>query len=89
MPGTLHVRHIGIMRRRPRANAPAFIGVPIPHRCRGEGDRASMITTSCVQPWTLRSEVADAYVPYTGSIRPHNMSWEETMTLWFDGNVIF
>ena len=74
------------MRWRPRANAPAFIGAPIPHRCRGEGDRASRITMIYCDPWTLRSDEADACVPYEGANRPHDMPWEEAMTAWLDGN---
>ena len=88
LPSTQLFRHICIIQRRPRANAPAFIGAPIPHRCRGEGARASMITITYFHSWTLRSEKVDAYVPYAGEIRPCNMSWEEAMTAWLDGNVI-
>ena len=75
------------MRRLPRPNDPAFIGAPIPHRCRGEGDRPSMITMAYFHSWTLRNEEADAYVSYAGSIRPHNTSWEETIA-WLDCNVM-
>ena len=74
LPSTHHARHIWIMRRCARPKAPAFIGAPIPHRCRGKGDHASMITMAYFHPWTLRIKEADAYYPYAGAIRPRNMS---------------
>ena len=60
VPSTQHFRHVWIMRRRPRPNAPAFSGAPIPHRCRGEGERATMITMTHFHLWTLRNAEADA-----------------------------
>ena len=68
------------MRRRQRGHAPAFIGVPIPHRWRGEAARARMIAMTLFHPWMFRRDEADAYVPHAWELRPHNMTWEEAMT---------
>ena len=66
-PGTDHVRHFWIIKRRPCMHAPTFMGAPIPHRRPGERERAAMITMSYFHPWTLRAADEEAsIVPYAG-----------------------
>ena len=39
-------------------------------------------------PWTLRHQDADEYVPWAGSLRRQDESWEEALQAWLQGNVI-
>ena len=69
--------------------APAFIGDPIPHRRPGETERAAMITMTYFHLWTLRAaDEAQSLVPYAGNLRPQDATWELTLSMWLDGNVV-
>ena len=88
-PSTDHFRHIWVIQHRACMHAPAFIGAPIPHRRRGETERAAMITMTYFHPWTLRApDEEDSVVPYAGHLRPSIATWEETLSMWLDGNVV-
>ena len=39
-------------------------------------------------PWTLRAQDSTHHVPYIGSLRPADMSREESMSHWFVGNLL-
>ena len=39
-------------------------------------------------PWTLRAQDSTPHVPYIGNLRPADMSWEESMSHWLDGNIL-
>ena len=70
-------------------HAPAFIGAPIPQRKLGETERAAMITMAYFHPWTLRAaDEEHSLVPYAGKLRPEDTTWEMTLSMWLDGNVV-
>ena len=88
-PGTEHFRHIWIIQRRACMHAPAFIGAPIPHRRPAETERAGMITMAYFHRWTLRAaDETQSIVPYAGNLRPQDATWELTLSMWLDGNVV-
>ena len=95
-PSTDHFRHIWVIQRRACMHAPAFIGAPIPHRRPGETERAAMITMTYFHPWTLRAadeldghvDEQQSVVPYAGNLRPQDATWEVTLSMWLDGNVV-
>ena len=69
--------------------APTFTGAPIPHRRAGEAERAAMITMSYFHPWTLRAaDEETSIVPYAGNLRPVDATWEMSISMWLDGNVV-
>ena len=88
-PGTDSFLHILIIKRRPCMHAPAFIGAPIPPRRLGERERAAIITMTYFHPWKLRAaDEEQSIVPYAGNLRPEDATWEMTLSMWLDGNVV-
>ncbi len=86
---TNHFRHIWLMQRRTRVPAPVFVGSPIPHRRAGETDSAAMITVTYFHPWTLRIQDAEEhFVPHASNLQAQDVTWEDTMSTWLNGNVI-
>ena len=40
-------------------------------------------------PWTLRAaDKEQSIVPYAGNLRPKDATWEMTLSMWLDGNVV-
>ena len=39
-------------------------------------------------PWTLRKTDGDAHVPYAGSLRPPEQTWQSAMQVWLDGRIL-
>ena len=76
------------MKRRLRGYAPTLLGSPIPQRSNGDANRSALITMTYFHPWTLRAQDSTPHVPYIGSLRPTDLSWEESMSHWLDGNLL-
>ena len=88
-PSADHFRHIWIIQRRACMHARAFIGAHTPHRRPRETEHAAMITMTYFHPWTLRAaDEAQSIVPYAGNLRPQDATWEVTLSMWLDGNVV-
>ena len=48
-----------------------------------------MITMTYFHPWTLRAaDEEQSIVPYAGNLRPEDLTWEMTLSIWLDGNVV-
>ena len=48
-----------------------------------------MITMTYFHPWTLRAaDEEQSIVPYAGNLRPNDATWEMTLSMWLDGNVV-
>ena len=55
-----------------------------------------MITMTYFHPWTLRAadeldghvDEQQSVVPYAGNLRPQDATWEVTLSMWLDGNVV-
>ena len=43
---------------------------------------------SYFHPWTLRVKDADAHVPYAGSLRAVEETWQEALRSWLDGLIL-
>ena len=46
-----------------------------------------MITMTYFHPWTLRKSDASTEVPYAGELRSEELTWQDTMREWLDGNL--
>ena len=85
---TQSFRHIWIMRRRKRPSVPSFAGSPVPKHASGEHERSAAIVLAYFHPWTLRQQDADEHVPWAGSLRRRDESWQEALKGWLEGNVL-
>ena len=48
-----------------------------------------MITMTVCHPWTLRAaDETQSLVAYAGNLRPQDATWELTLSMWLDGNVV-
>ena len=81
-------RHTWIMRRRLRPKVPSFAGAPLPRHSKGQHDRSAAIVMAYFHPWTLRQQDADDFVPWAGSLRRQEESWQEALKGWLEGNVL-
>ena len=87
VPSTQHFRHTWVLQKNRRPKAPSFVGAPLPRQSAGEADRAGMIVMTYFRPWTLRKEDETDEVVFVGNMRPSDMSWQEAVTDWLDGNI--
>ena len=82
-------RHTWVISKRPRPVAPMFIGTPIPLRKDDSADRSAMLTMAYFHPWTLRKNNAEtSYVPFAGDLRAEDISWQDALAMWLNGEVI-
>ena len=82
-------RDTWVISKRPRPVAPMFIGSPIPLRHSDSADRSAMLTMAYFRPWTLRKEEAEeSVVPFAGCLRGEDLSWQDALAVWLDGEVI-
>ena len=48
-----------------------------------------MITMTYFHSWTLRAaDETQSLVPHAGNLRPQDATWELTLSMWLDGNVV-
>ena len=82
-------RHTWVISKRPRPVAPMFIGSPVPWRRDDSADRSAMLTMAYFHPWTLRKNDAEnSYVPFAGDLRAEDISWQDALATWLNGEVI-
>ena len=89
-PNTNHFRHTWIITKRKRPVAPIFIGSPIPLKNQDAVERSAMLTMAYFHPWTTRENDGQSkHVPYAGNMRDlESGTWEESLKVWLNGNVI-
>ena len=86
---TEHFRHTWIIMKRHRPVAPMFIGSPVPLKQDSSAERSAMLTMAYFHPWTLRhNDEEESYVPYAGSLRASDSTWQDALSQWLDGHVI-
>ena len=89
IPSTQHFRNTWIIKNRIRPQAPMFMGAPAPSKRENAAEHSAMLTMAYFHLWTLRAADAEGdIVPYAGCLRAEDLSWEEAIKLWLDGNVI-
>ena len=76
------------MRRRRRPKVPSFAGAPVPKHCKGEEERSATLVMTYFHPWTLQQQHGDDFVPWAGSLRRQDESWQDSLKGWLDGNVL-
>ena len=75
--------------KRNRPVAPMFIGSPVPFKQDSSAERSAMLTMAYFHPWTLRhNDEEESYVPYAGSLRASDSTWQDALSQWLDGHVI-
>ena len=77
------------MQKRPRPHVPTFMGSPVPTKTNDASERSAMITMAYFHPWTLREDEEEGdVVPYAGSLRAGEDSWEKALTKWLAGHIV-
>ena len=89
LPTTANLRHTWIMQKRRRPTVPTFLGSPVPSKRNDASELSAMLTMAYFHPWTLRRDEEEGdVVPYAGSLRAGEDSWEQALTKRLDGNII-
>ena len=89
LPTTEQFRHTWIIQKRRRPHVPTFMGSPVPSKRNNASEFSALLTMAYFHPWTLREgEEEGDVVPYAGSLRTGENSWEAALKKWLDGNII-
>ena len=89
LPTTEHLRHTWIIQKRRRPVVPIFMGSPVPSKRNDAAEHSAMLTMAYFHPWTLRAnEEEGEVVPYVGSLRTGERTWEDALKKWLNGNIV-
>ena len=89
VPTTQHLRHVWTIKKRRRPHVPTFLGSPVPCKRNDAAEHSAMLTMSYFHPWTLRADEEDGeVVPYAGSLKTGENTWEDALKKWLDGNIV-
>ena len=89
VPTTKHLRHVWIIKKRRRPHVPTFMGSPVPSKRNDAAEHSAVLTMAYFHPWTLRADEEEGeVVPYAGSLRSGENTWEDALNKWLNGNIV-
>ena len=89
VPSTANIRNAWIIQKRRRPRVPTCLGSPVPSKTNNAAERSAMLTMAYFHPWTLHAnEEEGEVVPYAGSLRTGEDTWEDALKNMLDANII-
>ena len=83
-----NIRQTWILVLNERPKVPSFCKAPMPDRKRHDQERNARIVMTYFHPWTLQEELHIFDVPHVSCLRRQHESWEQTLLVWLNGNVL-